>query len=75
MEMVAVKEVEPLTGYRRGGVTAIGARKSLAVFLDSSATEHRTIAVSAGAKGLQLVLAPNDYIALTTATVTPIQRR
>ena len=73
--LVPVRDVEPLTGYRRGGVTAIGARKALPVYLEETAILHETIAVSAGAKGLQVVLATDDYIALTGATVADITAR
>lgn len=74
IDLLPVKQIEPLTGYRRGGVTAIGARKSLPVYLDRSALEHESIGVSAGAKGLQLVLSPTDYIAATSATLAALQR-
>ncbi len=70
MHLVAVRDVEPLTGYRRGGVTAIGARKQLPVFLDQSAADFEEIAVSAGAKGLQVILATADYVACTGAELT-----
>jgi Cys-tRNA(Pro)/Cys-tRNA(Cys) deacylase len=73
--LIAVKDVEPLTGYRRGGVTAIGARRTLPVVLDASAGALPTIAVSGGAKGIQVVLATDDYIAETGATLAPIARR
>lgn len=74
VELLAVKQIEPLTGYRRGGVTAIGARKRLPVYLDRSALAHDVIGVSAGAKGLQLLLAPTDYVAVTDATVAGLHR-
>ncbi len=74
MAMLALKEVEPLTGYRRGRVTVLGAKKELGAYLDESAMDHDTMAVSAGVKGLQLVLAPVDYVALTGAVTAPIAR-
>ena len=55
--MVAVGDLERITGYRRGGVTVIGAKKRLPVYLDTSAVDADRIAVSAGAPGLQVVLA------------------
>jgi Cys-tRNA(Pro)/Cys-tRNA(Cys) deacylase len=73
--MMALKDVEPMTGYRRGGVTALGARKELPVYLDLSAADHSAIGVSAGVKGLQVVLAPDDYVALTGAELASIIRR
>jgi len=74
MAMMAVKDVEPLTGYRRGGVTALGSRKTLPVFLDSSAQLHDRIGVSAGTKGLQLMIAPDAYVQLTNAVSAPLTR-
>lgn len=75
MALVPLKDVEPLTGYRRGGVTAIGARKELPVYLDLSAAEHDVIGVSGGAKGLQVLLTPDDYVAVTGAHLEEIARR
>jgi len=74
VEMLPVKDVEPLTGYRRGGVTAIGARKALPVYVDASAMNHDVIGVSGGIKGLQIRIAPTDYIAASGAVVVDIQR-
>lgn len=70
--LVPLKEVQSLTGYVRGGVTALAAKKRLAVFLDHSALDQTEIAVSAGQRGLQLVLAPEDYIRATEAKTAPI---
>lgn len=74
VEMVPVKQLERLTGYRRGGVTALGAKKPLPVFLDATALDHPVIGVSAGVKGLQLVMAPEDYVTITAARVVDLQR-
>ena len=68
----SLKEVLPLTGYERGAVTAIGAKKPFPVYLDEIAELFDDIAVSAGAKGIQVVLATTDYVALTNATIAPI---
>lgn len=65
--LIALKEVTPLTGYVRGGVTALAAKRELPVYLDETATLFDEIAVSAGKKGLQLLLAPDDYIRATSA--------
>ena len=75
IEPVALKEVQPLTGYIRGGVTALGAKKSYPVFLDVSATAFDVIAVSAGMRGLQTLLAPADYVRATGATLGAIQKK
>jgi Cys-tRNA(Pro)/Cys-tRNA(Cys) deacylase len=71
-KLLALKEVTPLTGYVRGGVTALGAKKRLPVYLDASALAFDEIAVSAGRKGLQLLLRPADYVTATAAKVAPI---
>ncbi|MEZ4228032.1 MAG: Cys-tRNA(Pro) deacylase [Polyangiaceae bacterium] len=68
-QLVPLKEVQPLTGYIRGGVTALAAKKRFPVLLDSSALSHPEIAVSAGVRGLQLILAPGDYQRAVDATV------
>jgi Cys-tRNA(Pro)/Cys-tRNA(Cys) deacylase len=61
-EMVSLKEVQPLTGYIRGGVTVFGAKKSFPVFLDETAILFDKISVSAGARGTQIILNPEDYL-------------
>jgi Cys-tRNA(Pro)/Cys-tRNA(Cys) deacylase len=61
-EMVPLKEVQPLTGYIRGGVTVFGARKPYPIYVDETVILFDKIAVSAGARGTQLVLAPDDYL-------------
>jgi Cys-tRNA(Pro)/Cys-tRNA(Cys) deacylase len=72
--MVPVAEVQKLTGYVRGGVTVLGARRAFPVYVDEIALLHERIGVSAGAKGLQLFLDPGDYIELTGAVVADIAR-
>jgi Cys-tRNA(Pro)/Cys-tRNA(Cys) deacylase len=61
-EMVSLKEVQPLTGYIRGGVTIFGAKKPFPVFIDETIEIFDQISVSAGARGTQLILSPADYI-------------
>ena len=61
-EMVSLKDVQPLTGYIRGGVTIFGARKAYPVFVDETAILFDKISVSAGARGTQLILSPDDYL-------------
>lgn len=74
VEMAHLREVQPLTGYIRGGVTVLGARKAYAVYLDETAILFDEISVSAGMRGLQMALAPGDYIRVTHATVAAISR-
>ena len=61
-EMVSLKDVQPLTGYIRGGVTIFGAKKAYPVFVDETATLCDKISVSAGTRGTQLILNPDDYL-------------
>jgi Cys-tRNA(Pro)/Cys-tRNA(Cys) deacylase len=61
-EMAPLKEVQPLTGYIRGGVTVFGAKKAYPVFVDETIILFDRISVSAGARGTQLILSPDDYI-------------
>lgn len=71
-ELAALKEVQPLTGYIRGGVTAIAAKKDYPVYLDETAILFHVISVSAGVRGTQILLRPDDYAALTKATLADI---
>src|SRR5262249_14259503 len=61
-ETVPLKEVQPLTGYIRGGVTVLGAKKAYPVYVDETLELFDVVSVSAGARGLQILLAPADYL-------------
>ena len=74
VDTVPLKEVQPLTGYIRGGVTALAGRKNYPVFVDETIDLFDRIAVSAGIRGTQLVLAPQDYIRATGAHIGPLGR-
>jgi Cys-tRNA(Pro)/Cys-tRNA(Cys) deacylase len=74
VETVPLKEVQPLTGYIRGGVTALACKKSYPVFVEETVTVLDRIAVSAGMRGLQIVLKPEDYLRATQAVLGPIMR-
>ncbi|MFI5682623.1 Cys-tRNA(Pro) deacylase [Streptomyces sp. NPDC051636] len=65
---------ERTTGYVRGGISPLGQRKKLPTVLDGSATAHPTICVSAGRRGLELELSPDDLAKLTEAVLAPIGR-
>jgi Cys-tRNA(Pro)/Cys-tRNA(Cys) deacylase len=67
VELVPVAQLKQLTGYIRGGVTALASKRSYPVYLDDSALSHPVIAVSAGIRGTQILLAPQDYIRSTMA--------
>jgi len=72
IQLVPLKEVHPLTGYIRGGVTALGAKKDFPAFLDETVEIFDLISVSAGMRGTQILIAPADYIRAVCATVTAI---
>jgi Cys-tRNA(Pro)/Cys-tRNA(Cys) deacylase len=74
VETVALKEVQPLTGYIRGGVTALAAKKAYPVVADEMIELYEAISVSAGMRGAQLILAPADYLRAVSARVGPIAR-
>ena len=74
IEPVALKEVQPLTGYIRGGVTAFASRKAYPLFADETIELFEVISVSAGMRGAQLLLAPSDYLRATSATIGPIAK-
>ena len=67
VELVAMKEVLPLTGYIRGGVSPVGTRKPYPLFLDETADIWDIISVSAGIRGCQMLLAPDDLARATEA--------
>ncbi len=73
-EMVHLKEVQGLTGYIRGGCSPLGAKKEYPVYLDSSAKDWDTIAISAGKRGEQILLAPMALVRAVKATVAAISR-
>ncbi len=70
--MVSLKDVQPLTGYIRGGVTVFGAKKSYPVYADETMVLFDQISVSAGQRGTQIVLAPEDYLRAAEATVVDL---
>lgn len=72
VEVVSLKEVQPLTGYIRGGVSPIGMKKHYPVFIDSVIKSQEKIALSAGLRGLQLFLSPIDLISVTRAQLGSI---
>jgi Cys-tRNA(Pro)/Cys-tRNA(Cys) deacylase len=71
---VPVRELQPLTGFVRGGVTALGLKRPYPVLLDESALRVDRISVSAGVRGTQVLLAPADYVRATGARTAPIAR-
>jgi len=73
-ELVPIKEVQPLTGYIRGGVTVFASKKPYPVYADESIELFDVISVSAGTRGMQIVLRPADYLRAAEATVVDLTR-
>lgn len=73
-ELAALKDVEPLTGYIRGGVTVPGAKKPFPAFADETLELFDQISVSAGQRGLQLLLSPADYLRATGAQLADLTK-
>jgi Cys-tRNA(Pro)/Cys-tRNA(Cys) deacylase len=74
VELVTLKEVQPLTGYIRGGVTVLGAKKDYPVYADETIELWDVVSISAGVRGTQILIAPSDYLRVTNATVGAIAR-
>jgi Cys-tRNA(Pro)/Cys-tRNA(Cys) deacylase len=69
IQLVRVKELQALTGYVRGGVTALAAKRDFPVFVDETIELFDVISISAGARGLQILIAPADYLHATTGKI------
>jgi Cys-tRNA(Pro)/Cys-tRNA(Cys) deacylase len=76
VDTVALKEVQPLTGYIRGGVTVFGARKDYPVFIDETLELFDLVSVSAGVRGTQILISPENYLRAlgSRAKIGPIAR-
>jgi len=72
IEMLAVKELLPTTGYIRGGCSPIGMKKKFPTFLDESALLHEKITVSAGVRGAQLLLSVKQLLPFVQAKCVPL---
>jgi Cys-tRNA(Pro)/Cys-tRNA(Cys) deacylase len=72
VEMVPLKEVQPLTGYIRGGVTVLGAKKEYPVYADETMELFDVVSISAGVRGTQILVAPADYLRAVKAKVGAI---
>jgi Cys-tRNA(Pro)/Cys-tRNA(Cys) deacylase len=66
-EMLPLKEVQPVTGYIRGGVSPLGTKKPFPVYLDETALLYDEVSMSAGMRGLQVLLSPEDLVQVTGA--------
>jgi Cys-tRNA(Pro)/Cys-tRNA(Cys) deacylase len=74
MELASLREVQPLTGYIRGGVTAMAGKKDYPVFVDETAILFDRMSISAGVRGTQILLNPGDYLRVVNATTGPIAK-
>jgi len=72
VEMVALKEVQPLTGYIRGGVSPIGTKKRYPFYLDESAMKFSFISISAGTRGCQIFIEPGILAKVLPSTLGKI---
>ncbi|WP_088892188.1 Cys-tRNA(Pro) deacylase [Leptolyngbya ohadii] len=72
IEPVPLKDVQPLTGYIRGGVTALACKKPYPVYVDETIELFDQVAVSAGMRGLMILLAPSDYLQAIKGTIGAI---
>lgn len=73
-DTVPLKEVTPLTGYIRGGVTAMACKKDYPVYVDETIELFDVVSISAGVRGTQVLLAPADYLRAVKGTLGPIAR-
>ena len=74
IELASLKDVEPLTGYVRGGVTVMAAKTGFPTFADETIELFDVIAISAGLRGVQLLLSPADYLRATNAVVADLTK-
>jgi Cys-tRNA(Pro)/Cys-tRNA(Cys) deacylase len=74
VEMVHLGEIQPLTGYIRGGVSPIGTKKHYPIFLNESAMRFSLISISAGLRGCQIFISPGDLIKALDIKVCKIAR-
>lgn len=72
IQLVPVRELQSLTGYIRGGVTALAAKRDFPVYVDETIELFDVISISAGQRGLQILLAPADYLRATKAQVAAL---
>ena len=75
IQLVPVKELEMLTGYIRGGVTALAAKREFPVYVDETVEMFDVVSISAGVRGLQMLIAPGDYLHATKGTIAALGQR
>ena len=72
IQLVPVKELQALTGYIRGGVTALAAKRDFPVYVDETIELFDIVSISAGIRGVQILIAPADYLRATKATIAAL---
>ena len=72
IHLVPVKELQSLTGYIRGGVTALAAKRDFPVYVDEGIKLFDVVSISAGVRGLQILIAPADYLRATNGTIVAL---
>ena len=72
MQLTPVKELQSLTGYIRGGVTALAGKKDYPVYVDETIELFDMISISAGVRGMQILMAPADYLKVTKGTLAQL---
>lgn len=72
VELIAVKELLPLTGYLRGGCSPLGMKKAFPTFFDASIEHLSSVYVSAGLRGMQVQVEPTSLITVVEGTVAPL---
>jgi Cys-tRNA(Pro)/Cys-tRNA(Cys) deacylase len=72
IQLVPVKELQALTGYIRGGVTALAAKRDFPVYVNETIELFDVVSISAGIRGLQILIAPADYLRATKGTLAAI---
>lgn len=74
IQLAPVKELQTLTGYIRGGVTALAGKKDYPIYVDETIELFETISISAGVRGLQILLGPADYLKITKGRLAPLSQ-
>jgi Cys-tRNA(Pro)/Cys-tRNA(Cys) deacylase len=75
IHLVPVKELQTLTGYIRGGVTALAAKRDFPVYVDETIELFDVVSISAGVRGLQILMAPADYLRATKGTIAALGQK
>jgi Cys-tRNA(Pro)/Cys-tRNA(Cys) deacylase len=72
IQLVPVRELQTLTGYIRGGVTALAAKRDFPVFVDETIELFDVVSISAGVRGRQILISPADYLRATKGRLAPL---